>query len=126
MSRASSLVAVGTSGFLSISAMDLGVSVDVGRSPGLVLRHGTRLASRVVNGVSGLLSSWIWNLQLFPEDATGVSVPLHVVTRYSGFHSYRCRGIGPYVECMGKSVSIGMCHNPRGFLSSFNVRQASS
>ena len=78
MSRASSLVAVGTSGFLSSSAMDLGVSVDVGRSPGLVLRHGTRLASRVVNGVSGLLSSWIWNLWLFPEDATRVSVPIRV------------------------------------------------
>ena len=51
-----------------------------GGRPRLVLRHGTRLASRVVNGVSGLLSSWIWKLQLFLEDAPGVSVPLCVVT----------------------------------------------
>ena len=51
-----------------------------------MLRHGTRLASRVVNGVSGLLSSWIWKLQLFLEDAPGVSVPLCVVTQYLGFH----------------------------------------
>ena len=46
----------------------------------LVLRHGTQLASQVLNGVSGHLSSWNWNLRLFLEDATGVSVSLHVVT----------------------------------------------
>ena len=115
----------GSSPFLTLISGFLW-TLNRGRSPGFVFRHGTWLASRVVNGVSGLLSSWIWNLRLFPEDATGVSVPLHVVTRYSGFHSNRCRGIGPYFEWMGKSVSIGTCHNPRGFLSSFNVRQASS
>ena len=48
-----------------------------------MLRHGTRLASRVVNEVSGLMLSWIWNLWLFLEYATGVSVPLRVVTQYS-------------------------------------------
>jgi len=52
-----------------------------------VLRRGIRLASRVGNGVSSLLSSWIFNLQLFFEHATGVSVPLGVSTQYSGFHS---------------------------------------
>ena len=90
------------------------------------LRHRAPLASRVVHGVSGHLSSFIWNLCLFPEDATGVSVPFHVLTSSSGLHSKRCPGIGTYLEWMGKSVSFGMLHNPRGFLSSFNVRPASS
>ena len=101
-------------------------SLNRGVRPRLVLRHGTRLAFRVVNGVSGLLSSWIWKLRLFLEDAPGVSVPLRVVTQYSGFHSNQCRGIRPYVEWMGKSVSLGLWHDPQGFLSSFNVRLASS
>ena len=52
-----------------------------------MLRHGTPLASRVVHGVSGYFSSCIWNLRLFLEDATGVSVPIGVATQYSGFHS---------------------------------------
>ena len=90
------------------------------------LRHRTPLSSRVVHGVSGHLSSFIWNLCLFPEDATGVSVPFHVFTSSSGLHSKRCPGIGTYLEWMGKSVSFGMWHDPRGFLLSFNVRPASS
>ena len=52
-----------------------------------MLKNGTHLPSRVVSGVSGLLSCWIWNLWLFLEDATGVSVPIGVATQYSGFHS---------------------------------------
>ena len=54
--------------------------------PRLVLRHGTPLAARVVHGVSGNLSSCIWNLWLFLEGATGLSVPLHVVTSSSWLH----------------------------------------
>ena len=101
-------------------------SLNEGGRPRLVLRHGTRLASRVVNGMSGLMSSWIWNLQLFLEYATSVSVPFHVVTQYSWFHLNQCRGIRPYLEWMGKSVSLALWHDPRGFLSSFIVRPASS
>ena len=51
-----------------------------------MLRHGTLFASPVVHGVSGHLSSCIWNLWLFPEDATRVSVPLPVVTSSSWLH----------------------------------------
>ena len=97
-----------------------------GVRPCLMLRHGTPLASRVVHGVSGHLSSFIWNLWLFPENATRVSVPLRVVTSASGLHSKRCPGIGTYLEWTGKSVSFRTWHNPRGFPSSFNVRPASS
>ena len=94
--------------------------------PRLVLRNGTPLASRVVHGVTGHLSSCIWNLQLFPDDVNGESVPLRVVTSSSGLHSKRCLGIGTYLHWTGKLVSFGMWHDPRGFLSSFNVRLASS
>ena len=51
---------------------------------------------------------------------------IHVYSWYLGFHSNRSRGIRPYLEWMGKSVSLGLWHDPRGFLSSFNVRLASS
>ena len=93
--------------------------------PRLVLRNGTPLASRVVHGVTGHLSSCIWNLQLFPDDVNGESVPLRVMTSSSGLHSRRCPGIGNYLEWTGKSVSFRMWHDPRGFLLSFNVRPAS-
>ena len=71
-----------------------------------MLRHGTLLASRVVHGVSGNLSSCIWNLRLFLEDATGVSVPIHVVTSSAGLHLKRCPGIGTYLEWTEKLVSF--------------------
>ena len=77
----------------------------MGVRPCLVLRHRTPLASRVVHGVSGNLSSCIWNLQLFLEDATVVSVPLRVVIN-PRVYIQRCTGIGTYLEWMGKSVSF--------------------
>ena len=39
------------------------------------MKHATPLASRVVHGVTGHLSSCIWNLWVFPDDAWGVSAP---------------------------------------------------
>ena len=71
-----------------------------------MLRNATPLASRVVQGVTGHLSSCIWNLMLFPDDATGVSVPLRVVTSSSGLHWKKYSGIGTYLEWMEKSVSL--------------------
>ena len=35
----------------------------------------TSLASRVVHGVTGHLSSCIWNLLVFPDDALGCQCP---------------------------------------------------
>ena len=55
---------------------------------------GIRLASRVVHRVTGHLSSCILNLRVFPDDATGVSVPLRVVTSSTVLHSKRCPDIG--------------------------------
>ena len=83
----------GSSPFLTSIAGSL-QSINRRVRPRLVLRNGTPLASRVVHGVTGNLSSCIWNLQVFPDDATGVSVLLPVVTSSTGLHSKRCLGIG--------------------------------
>ena len=61
--------------------------------PHLGLRHGTPLASRGVHGVRGLLSSCIWNLGVFPDDARASHCPF-VLTSFTGWSSKRCLGIG--------------------------------
>ena len=76
-----------------------------------MLRNGTPLASLVVLRVTGHLSRCVWNLWLFPDDATGVSVPLRVVTSSSWLHWKKCLGIGTYLGSTGISVSFGMCIN---------------
>ena len=93
---ASSRVEAGISGFLSISDLDHRVSLELDRSvrPRLLLRNGTPLASRVVHWVTTHLLSCIGNLRVFPDDATGVLVPLRVVTSSTGLHSKSCPGIG--------------------------------
>ena len=69
------------------------------------------LASLVVLGFTRHLSSCIWILWLFPDDATVVSVPLSIVTSSSGLHWKKCLGIGTYLGSTGISVSFGMCIN---------------
>ena len=95
--------------------------------PRLVLRNGTPLASRVVPGVTGHLSSCIWNLWGFPDDATGVSMPLRVVSSSTGLHSKRCSGIGFLSRVDGEIVCHARVswHDPGGYLSNFFVRPAS-
>src|SRR5574337_837062 len=60
--------------------------------PRLGLRHGTPLASRDVPGERGRLSSCIWNLGFFPNDARK-NCPF-VLTSFTGGSSERCPGIG--------------------------------
>ena len=124
MNRASSQVEI--LGFFSISDLDRRVSAELEKEskPRLVLRNGTPLASPVVHGETGHLLSCIWNLQLFPDDATGVSVPLHIVTSSTGLHSKRYPSIGNFLEWTGQSVSFEMWHGPQGFLWSFSVKPA--
>ena len=71
--RASSRVEAGISGFLSISDSDRRVPTELGQQSkaSSCLRNRTVLASRVVHGVTGLLSSCMWNLRVFPDDAGG-------------------------------------------------------
>jgi len=61
--------------------------------PRLGSRHGTPLASRGVPGERGLLSSCIWNLGVFPDDARASHCPF-VLTSFTGWTSERCPGIG--------------------------------
>ena len=56
------------------------------------MRHGTPLASRDVPGERGRLSSCIWNLGFFPNDARK-DCPF-VLTAFTGGSSERCPGIG--------------------------------
>ena len=56
--------------------------------PRLGLSHGTPLASRGVHGVRGLLSSCIWNLGVFPDDARASHCPF-VLTSFTGWSSKR-------------------------------------
>ena len=94
--------------------------------PRLVLRHGTPLAARVVHGVTGQLSSCIWNLRVFPDHARGCQCPF--VFR---LHPQCCiqrgvRALGSYQEWTGTSGTFGMWHHPRGHVSNSLVRTASS
>src|SRR5574340_27292 len=56
------------------------------------LRHGSPPASRDVPGERGRLSSCIWNLGFFPNDARK-NCPF-VLTAFTGGSSERCPGIG--------------------------------
>ena len=123
-----SRVEAGNSGFLCISEIDLRVYAD--------LEQGSQASSCVKAQNSDCLSSCSWGVrplvqlylenESFPEDVSGVSVPLRVVTLSSRLHSKSCPGIMTYLEWTGKSVSFGMWHDPQGFLSIFNVKPASS
>ena len=128
MNRASSRDEAGTSVFLSISDLDSRVSAELEQESQALScdEVGTPLASHVVHRVTGHWLSCIWNLRLLLDDATGVSMPLCVVTSSSGLHLKRCPGIGTFLEWTGKLVSFRMWHDTRGFPSSFSVRPASS
>ena len=91
-----------------------------------MLRYRTPHSSRVVHGVTGHLSTCIWNLWVFPEDATGVSVPLRVVTSSTGLHSKRCSGIGFLSRMDGEIDGFWNVALPRKLLSNFFVSPASS
>lgn len=74
-----------------------------------MLTHENLLASRVVCGVSGLLSMCIWNLWLFLRMQLGFHCPLHVMTLILGLTLKLVQGIRPYSEWIGKSVSLFDC-----------------
>ena len=101
-------------------------SLDRRGRPRLVLRHGTPLATRVVHGVTGHLSSCIWNLWVFPDDARGYQSPFVLRLHRQGCIQRGVRASGSYQERTGKSGSFRMWHHPRGHVSNFFVRPDSS
>ena len=90
------------------------------------LRHGIPLASRGVHGVIGHVSSCIWNLRIFPDDARGCQCPFVL-----GLHPQGCirrgfRAWGSFQERTVKSGSFGMWHHPQVHLSNFFMTHAST
>lgn len=105
------------------------------------MRHGTPLASRDVPGERGRLSSCIWNLGFFPNDARK-NCPF-VLTSFTGWSSERCPGIGflsrgdreigvlrnvepptrPRLECLRETGLILRCDRKVG--NPFQTKQGS-
>ena len=105
------------------------------------MRHGTPLASRDVPGERGRLSSCIWNLGFFPNDARK-NCPF-VLTAFTGWSSERCPGIGflsrgdreigvlrnvepptrPRLECLRETGLILRCDRKVG--NPFQTKQGS-
>ena len=72
------------------------------------------------------MSNCVCNLRVFPDDARGCQCPFVLY-----FHPQVClrKGVRPsrsYLEQTGKSGSFGLWHHPRGYISNFLVRPASS
>src|SRR5574342_429611 len=108
---------------------------------GIYVRAGTPLASRGVPGETGHLSSGIWNLGFFPNDARE-NCPF-VLTAFTGWSSERCPGIGflsrgdreigvlrnvepptrPRLECLRETGLILRCDRKVG--NPFQTKQGS-
>ena len=115
----------GSSPFLSLIAVSL-QRLDRRIRPRLVWRNGTSLAYGVVHGVTGHLSSCVWNLWVFPDDTQGCQCPFVLC-----LHPQSCLGRGvrasaSYQVRTGKSESFALCHHPRGYVSKIIVKLASS
>ena len=67
-------------------------------------RHGTRLSSQVVKGVSGHLWSSGGESGLFQDYQQGSQASHHVVRGSLVSHWSWCRGIRTYLELRGNSV----------------------
>ena len=92
----------------------------------LVLRNGIPTDSRVVHRVTDNLSSCMWNLRVFPYDAQVCQGPFVLCLHPQGCIHRGVRASGAYQERTGKSGPFGMWHHPRGYVSNFLVRPASS
>ena len=128
MKRASFQVEEGISGFLSISDFNCRVSAE--------LEQESQASSCVEAWNSACLSSCSWGdrplveLYLGPADFSvrcnwGVNSPLccNFILRVTFKEVPRHQELSLVT---GKSVSLGIWHEPQGFLSSFNLRPASS
>ena len=94
--------------------------------PHLGLRHGTPLATRDFRGLTGHLSSCIWNLPVFPDVVQGCQYPFVLLLHPQGCFRRGVWASGSCQELSGKSGSFGTWHRPRGSVSNSLVRPASS
>ena len=117
-----------TSGFLSISDSDRRVHAELGQETqaSSCLRKGTLLASRVFHGMTGHLSSFIWDLRVFPVNAIRMSVPLRVVPSPTGLPAKRCPRIGFFSRADREIEFVRHVAPPTWLVSNFLMRPASS
>ena len=94
-------------------------------SPRLGLRHGTPLDSLSVHGVRGHLSSCIWKLGVFLDNARASHCPF-VLTSFTGWSSERCPGIGFLSRGDREIGCFATWKHPRGHVWNVVVRPASS
>ena len=94
--------------------------------PCLVWRNGTPLASQLVHGVTRHLSSCVWNLPVFPDDARGCQGPFVLCLHPQGCLQRGVQASGSFQERTGKLGSFSMWYHPRGYVSNFLGRPASS
>ena len=108
--RASSRGEAGTSGFLHVSDSDRRVPAELGQESQASsrLRKGAPLASRVVQGGSGLSSSCVWNLRVFPDDARGCQCPFVLCLSPQGCLRRGVPASGSSPERTGKSGSFSI------------------
>ena len=113
---------------LSISDSDRRVPEELGQESqaSSCLRKGTPLASLVAQGVSGPSSSCVWNPRVFPDDARGCQCPFVLCLHPQGCLRRGVWASGSSQERTGKSGSFGVWHHPRGYISNFLVKPASS
>ena len=93
--------------------------------PRLVWINVSPLASRVVHGVTGHLSSCMWILSFYPDDAWGCQYPFVLVLRPQVCLRRGVPSSGSYQERIGKTGSFCMLNDQRGYVSNFQVRTAS-
>ena len=118
----------GTSGFISISDSDRRVPAELGQE--------SQASSCVEERNSACLSSCSWGdiplVELCVEPAcfsvrcTGVLVTLLLCLHPQGCLRSGVRASGSYPEWTEQSGSFGMWHHPRGYVSNFLLRKASS
>ena len=101
-------------------------SMDKRVTPHLLWRHGSPLALRVVHGVTGHLLSCVWNLWVFPDDAQGCQCPFVLCLHPQGCLQRGVRASGSFQERTRKLGSFSMWYHPRGYISNFLRRPASS
>ena len=115
----------GSSPFLTRVAEYL-PSMDKRVMPRLLWRNGSPLSLRVVHGVTGLLLSFVWNLWVFPDDAEGCQCPFVLCLHPQGCLQRGVRASGSFQEHTRKLGSFSMWYHPRGYISNFLRRPASS
>ena len=126
--RASSRVEAGTSGFLSISDSDGRVPEELGQesqASSCVEELNSACLSSCSRGDIPLVKLCVEPVG-FSGQCTGVLVTLLLCLHPQGCLRSGVRASGSYPERTAQSGSFGMWHHPRGYVSNFLLRKASS